>query len=206
MKIYFLLLLFIILSSNSCLLTRQDIEEEFKESDEVEIRLEPENSYDLEKKKAPAVVPKSQRLIQTENSLRGLRGQLENFIKKQEDRLEKLEQTLSDLIKDLDSRFSALKEKNKKMSPENLFRQAEEFFKNKDWKSAIVSYQSYRENNKKNKLYKAATFQIGRCFYNLKMLKEAKMFFNEVVVSFPKSSEAKRAKKLLDGIKKSKSP
>ena len=150
------------------------------------------------------------KISQIDTSLRELRGQIETMNKNQEDRSAQLEQGLLTLIQTLDLRVAALAEEiknikskdtkakeEKKDDPEVLFQKAEKLFEKEQWKAAIISYEKYREKNRKGKFYKSATFQIGLCFQKLGMYKETKVFFREVWESFPNSVEAKRAKGLL---------
>ena len=147
-----------------------------------------------------------ERFSQIEASLRELRGQIESGNKEYEDRLDQLEQGLLSLIQALDLRVAALaselESKKKKASKgkadsEKFFKKAERYFKEGAWKKAIVNYEKYREKNKKGPFYKKSTFQIGLCFQELEMHKEAKVFFREVLESFPKSAEARKAKQQL---------
>lgn len=78
---------------------------------------------------------------------------------------------------------------------------AEDLFNKKEWKSAILSYQSYRDTNPKGKNYADATYKIGVSFQELKMKDEAKVFFEEVVQKYPKSPAARKAKFRLGQIK-----
>ena len=222
-KYLFLLSLFFL---SGCLLTHKEIKEEKNRTDQEENWLDEdatasdrtknqkENKKDLVKNKhlvnSPSVI---ERISQLETSLRELRGQIDSTNKQQEDRLAELEQGLLSLIQSLDLRLAALAEEvktkkqsttkkskeKKKQSSEEFFEKAEELFQNQKWKEAIIHYEKYREKNKKNKnkFYVKSTLQIGLCFQKLEMHKEAKVFFREVVESFPKSAEAKEAKKFL---------
>ena len=148
----------------------------------------------------------SQRLSHIEDSVRQLRGDLESRDKAQKDRMDQIEQGLLALIQALDLRVASLTGAGQKTAKKKstavvkkplVFEKAEKFFKQENWKSAIVHYEKYRAQNKKGKFYEQATLQIGLCFQQLKMQKEAKVFFREVVSSFPKSAFAKEAKKQL---------
>ncbi len=150
-----------------------------------------------------------------ENNLRHLRGQVEVLTKNQADQdlniqvlsdhLKNLSQTKKEEIKE--THISNASKKPKEISDKKLektnqlekdpFKVAEKFFKESQWKQAIVYYEQYREKNKKGRWYKKATFQIGQCFKNLKMEIESRVFFQEVVNLFPKSSEATKARQLL---------
>jgi len=74
------------------------------------------------------------------------------------------------------------------------FKNAEEAFAKKDWRNAILNYESYRKNYPKGKNFEMATFKIALCFKELGMKDEAKTFFEEVISSFPDTALAKQAK------------
>lgn len=82
------------------------------------------------------------------------------------------------------------------------FEQGKEHFGKKDWKSAILSLQKYREASPKGKNVPEATYLIGVCFQELGMRDEARTFYEEVVGKFPKSGEAKKARTRLKSLKK----
>lgn len=86
------------------------------------------------------------------------------------------------------------KEKDSKSEPKGAYDEAESAFLKKEWKTAILSYQSYRDANPKGKNYADATYKIGVSFQELKMKDEAKVFFEEVLQKFPKSPSARKAK------------
>lgn len=86
----------------------------------------------------------------------------------------------------------------KKSGPYDI---AEDQFAKKEWKSAILSYQSYRDQNPKGKSYADATYKIGVSFQELNMKEEAKVFFEEVLQKFPKSPTARKAKFRLGQLK-----
>ena len=79
--------------------------------------------------------------------------------------------------------------------------QGEELFGAKKWKEAIVSYQKYRDQSPKGKMYADATYKIGVCFQELGMKDEAKTFLEDVTVKFPNSKEAKKAQFRLKSLK-----
>ena len=212
MKIYFLLLFMFFLSS--CLLTHKEIEEELElgHSDKEETVDSPTEGQENQKEEHKKTITTHEvsvveKISQMEVSIRELRGQVEKRDKVQEDRLAELEKGLLSLIQTLDLRVATLAEevKNKTRkknsvstdNPDKFFKEAEKLFKEEKWKAAIINYEKYREKNKKGQFYRKSTFQIGLCFQKLSMSKEAKVFFREVLESFPKSAEAKEAKKLL---------
>ena len=161
------------------------------------------------------------KVSEMEASVRELRGQTDLVLNKQETQeqlnqeiqtqIEELNNSLNTSLKNLEEQVTLLttgleqqKEEAKKLmenDPEYHFKAAKDFFNKENWKKAIVSYEQYREKNKTGKLFKKATFQIGQCFHNLDMKKEAQVFFKEVVSSFPKSEEAKKAKSFLTASK-----
>ena len=214
------LLFALIFSLSGCLLTHKEIMEDRKRSgseetqdwsdlEEVNVKeknKKTDNTSPTKKESLPThSVSVTERFSQIDTSLRELRGQIENIKKEQKDRIDQMEQGLLALIQALELQIAALanKAENKQESkpeedtPENSFEKAEKFFKEENWKAAIINYEKYREINKKGDFYKQSTFQIGICFQKLGMLKEAKVFFREIVESFPNSTEAKEAKKLL---------
>lgn len=87
----------------------------------------------------------------------------------------------------------AVKE-SKEKETKSAYDEAESLFVKKEWKSAILSYQSYRDATPKGKHYADATYKIGVSFQELKMKDEAKVFFEEVLQKFPKSPSARKAK------------
>ena len=74
---------------------------------------------------------------------------------------------------------------------------AKKLFENKSYEEAIAQFKKYRDQNPKGSHYPEATFYIGESFKNLKMLVEAKVFFEEIVKSYPQSLWSVRAKKYL---------
>ena len=59
---------------------------------------------------------------------------------------------------------------------------------------------SFRKENPQSLQFPIATLRIGLSFIELGLTKEAQVFFKEVVERFPKSKEAKTAKKLLENM------
>jgi TolA-binding protein len=115
---------------------------------------------------------------------------------------------LSEAVGLLTSEMTALKTASASESgsssaaKKDLFDQAEESFKAKDWKKAVLTYQKFRDSNPKSKKFAEATYKIGVAFQELGMSDEAKAFYDEVVAKFPQSAEARRAKARLKTLKK----
>ncbi len=84
----------------------------------------------------------------------------------------------------------------------SAFDDAEEFFSQKQWKKAVVLYQKYRDKSPNGADVPAATFKIGSCFQEMKMNKEARVFYEEVIEKHPKSKFAKLAQTRLNQLKK----
>lgn len=96
-----------------------------------------------------------------------------------------------------------VKEKNSKSTKDSKdnYEAADDLFNKKEWKSAILSYQAYRDANPKGSNYAQATYKIGVSFQELKMKDEAKVFFEEVIQKFPKSPAARKSKFRLGQLK-----
>ena len=188
-----LLLLMLVFLSGCFLLTHKEVGK--KKTEE----LKTESSSPV----AVLVPSNVKKWTEMEESLRELRGEMEATGKKGEDRLVELEKSLLTHFQTLDLRLAALENKigkQGKVSKQDtsiIFKSAEKLFQNGKWKPAIVKYEQYRDQNKKGKFYVKSTFQIGLCFQNLNLNQEARVFFREVVQSFPKSLEAQKARKIL---------
>ncbi len=209
------LYLFLAFLFSGCLLTHKEIQQKSRTAPEEVDEEDMSAPLDTKaKEEAPPTSPKKARpsniteqMAQMSESLRELRGDITNANKEQADRLQQVEQGLISLIQALDLRVTSLAQElekirkgpAKKTTTEEAFHKAQQLFKEEKWKSAIIQYEEYRAKNKKGKFYKQSTLQIGLCFQKLGMQKEAKVFFREVVESFPKSTESKTAHKLLSG-------
>lgn len=112
-----------------------------------------------------------------------------------EEELKKLDARITTLAADLEKMRSqpAAPASSSGKSSKTAYDEAEGLFDGKKWKEAIVSYQKYRDQHPKGKMYADSTYKIGVCFQELKMKDEAKAFFDEVTAKFPKSKEAKKA-------------
>ncbi|HPI39395.1 MAG TPA: tetratricopeptide repeat protein [Pseudobdellovibrionaceae bacterium] len=123
-------------------------------------------------------------------------SQLEEELKKLKSQFGELQREIEDIKTSKNSKTSkTTKEKND--STQNVLQDADTYFKNQEWKEAILNYEKYRETNPKGKKLDEATYKIGLCFLELKMSDEAKTFFEEVVRKYPNSSYVKKAKQKL---------
>lgn len=77
---------------------------------------------------------------------------------------------------------------------QNAYTTGEELFQKKEWKKAILSFQSFVEESPKNKLVPEAKYKIGVCFQELGLKDEASAFYEEVLAQYPKSESGKKAK------------
>lgn len=68
----------------------------------------------------------------------------------------------------------------------------------KNYKKSIVQYSKVQEVDEESARIPVSLYKIGLSFQSLKMNKEAKGFFRELVERFPKSPEAKKAKSKLN--------
>lgn len=75
----------------------------------------------------------------------------------------------------------------------------------KNYKKAIVSFSKVQDVHDKSHLIPLSLLRIGQSFQSLKMNKEARSFYNELVERYPKAPEAKKARSKLAGIGGSKS-
>ena len=83
----------------------------------------------------------------------------------------------------------------------DLFEQAQTYFKNKQWKKAIFSYEEFRKKEPQSTHKELATLNIGISFMQLGLKKDAQFFFQEVVNQYPQSEVAKQARLFLEQVK-----
>lgn len=79
---------------------------------------------------------------------------------------------------------------------------AEDYFSQKEWKKAIVSYQKYIDENQKSKNVPEAKYKTGVCFQELGLKDEALAFYEEVALQYPQSLSGKKAKTRIAKLKK----
>lgn len=214
MKIQFLIcLLVLVILQTACLKTRSELEGvELQRSNQAQITSAQQSKADSESK-----------LYAMQDELRNIMGRLESLERKQTESANKgpTNEELIEQMKIFEQNISSLKLKIEELeaqlkAPAKLggetgakesatkvaeWEQAEELFNKKEWKNAILKYQSYRDLYPKGPNYAMATYKIGVCFQELKMKDEAKAFYEEVLQKFPKSSTAKKAKFRLNQLK-----
>lgn len=81
-----------------------------------------------------------------------------------------------------------------------IFSTAEDLFKQKKWKEAILQYDEYKKKSPKGKAIPEAIYKTGVCFQELGMKDEAKVFYQEVIAKFQKSEYARKAQIRLKSI------
>jgi TolA-binding protein len=86
------------------------------------------------------------------------------------------------------------------------FENGEAAFMKKEFKEAIMSYQSYVDANPKGKHTPEAKYKIGVSFQELGKRDEAFAFYEEVMDQYPKTEAGKKAKIRLGSLKKTKKP
>lgn len=77
---------------------------------------------------------------------------------------------------------------------QNSYSTGEELFQKKEWKKAILSFQTFVEDSPKSKLTPEAKYKIGVCFQELGLRDEASAFYEEVLAQYPKTESGKKAK------------
>lgn len=194
---------------SGCLMTRNEVSEEKRMQQQVS---------QLQKNRAD----QDANLSNYDERLRSLHGRLETVehqvqvltqenadlrtkLLSSENRFKELEQA----ILQVEHSASAKKVEEERPEPANskdkkrsAYDEAEEFFSQKQWKKAIAFYQKYRDKNPTGPDFGNATLKIGMCFHELKMFKEARVFYEEIIEKYPKSKIAKTAQAKLNQLKK----
>ena len=78
---------------------------------------------------------------------------------------------------------------------EATFLRGEAYYALKDYKKAIADYSKFQEKYTTSPKNGVALYKIGLSFEALGMKEEAKTFYQELIDKFPKSAEAKAARK-----------
>lgn len=143
--------------------------------------------------------------IEENNSEQKLKQKLNEKLKFYEETLLSIDKRVTDLSKKIEKpRAVSKKRKNKKKQSKrklSLYQLARKDFSTKNWKSAILKFQKFREKQSNGKRYIESTYKIGVSFMSLGLGQEAKVFFNEIISKFPKSQFAKKSKINLKAIK-----
>jgi len=95
----------------------------------------------------------------------------------------------------IESLNAYLKSPKAKKVEDATFLRAEAYYKAKQYKKAIVDYSKFPEKFTKSDYMPVALYKIGLSFDALNMHEDAKGFYQELIEKFPKSPEAKKARK-----------
>ena len=203
--------------SVGCLKTRQDLEEQEQR------QVMQQQVSTLQQRNADS----NSKISEFESAIRETTGKIDTVEAKQRARDQEVSQELKlqadnqmalakkmDLIQEevvaLQAQVQALQaelsgksdsKKQASSSKKSSFDDGNEKFNQKDWKRAILAFQKYREENPKSAKVPEAIYKIGVCFQELGMSNEAKAFYDEVVVKYPKSADAAKAKSRLRSLK-----
>lgn len=140
--------------------------------------------------------------VQTETQMvQEQKGDLERKLVAYQEALTKMEAQLVNLNAEVQALRAEKAESQKKSTFKNAFEEGQSYFDKKEWKTAILAFQKYRDQNPKGKNFAEATYRIGVSFQELSMKDEAKTFYDEVVASFPQSDAARKAKIRLKSLK-----
>jgi TolA-binding protein len=90
-----------------------------------------------------------------------------------------------------------LKEADQKEVAEAIYIRAESYFKQKQYKRAIVDFSKFPERFQKSPYHPKALLRIAESFAAMGMKEDSKVFYSEIVDKFPKTAEGKLAKKRL---------
>ena len=153
-----------------------------------------EGSRSLSNKLSSFSKKKPEELQQSLNSVKERLDFLErNMLSKSDldSAIEPLRRELSDIKK------NQTKVEEKPVKKKTMLEQAEEHFKNKNWKQAIFAYEEFRKKEPQSGKFAEATLNIGLSFQKLELKEEAKVFFQEVIEQFPRSESASSARQAL---------
>ena len=119
--------------------------------------------------------------------------------------LEKRIATLEEAVLALDKKVG-LKKKSGSASkvaankPKGFFAIGKDLVAKKQYEKAILMFEKYRTKYPRGKKYAAATYEIGHCFEKLKLPRDAKAFYQEIVERYPKTKMSARAQSKLKKI------
>lgn len=139
-----------------------------------------------------AVSPDSQKIALLQEALAKMELQLQKLEGEKEQVSNKKSSdanlNLKKEVKDTSSTSTSIDKK------QSAYIVGEELFQKKEWKKAILSFQTFVEESPKNKLVPEAKYKIGVCFQELGLKDEASAFYEEVLAQYPKTESGKKAK------------
>ncbi len=139
-----------------------------------------------------AVNPDSQKIALLQDALAKMELQLQKLEGEKEHTPNKKSSDANLNLKKDTSVTPSVSDKSDKK--QNAYTTGEELFQKKEWKKAILSFQSFVEESPKSKLVPEAKYKIGVCFQELGLKDEAAAFYEEVLAQYPKSESGKKAK------------
>lgn len=92
-------------------------------------------------------------------------------------------------------------QKNSEEYKKTQFLMGEVLFSSKDYASAALEFAEFQKNYPSDKRSPQALYKQAWCFKNLGKNKEARLFFEDVIKSYPKHDMARRAKRDLKALK-----
>ncbi len=146
-----------------------------------------------EKEASQATVnPDSQKIALLQDALAKMELQLQKLEGEKEHALNKKSSDANlNIKKDVKDTSAASTVSEKKQS---TYVVGEDLFQKKEWKKAILSFQTFVEESPKSKLAPEAKYKIGVCFQELGLKDEASAFYEEVLAQYPKTESGKKAK------------
>ncbi len=86
-------------------------------------------------------------------------------------------------------------------SKKSQFFLAESFFSNKEYAAAALEFAEYRKQYAKDSLVPTAIYRQAHCFRGLGKLKEARLFFQELIENYPRHVLTTKAKQEMKRLK-----
>ncbi|MBY0553744.1 tetratricopeptide repeat protein [bacterium] len=147
------------------------------------------------KEKETTATADSQKIVLLQEALAKMEGQIQRL----ETELP-INKTTDGVLKNIEDTEEVTAEvSQKKLGP---YETAQEFFSNKLWKKAILSFNEYTSKYPKGKNVDDAKYKIGVCFEELGMKDEAMAYYEEVAANHAKSDAGKKSKARLTKLKK----
>lgn len=121
-------------------------------------------------------------------------------MQKLEAKLKIYEQSIAALEEEV-VHLKALKTPAKKVAKKGIFERAQGHMDDKNWKKAILEFENYRKKYPRGRRISLATYYIGVCFQELGLKDEAKVFYQETVDKYPKTTAFNKASYRLKQLK-----
>lgn len=122
-------------------------------------------------------------------------------VKELEKRIATLEEAVLALDKKVGLKTKASKSSNvAAKKAKGFFTIGKDLVAKKEYEKAILVFEKYRTKYPRGKKYAAATYEIGQCFEKLKLPRDAKAFYQEIIERYPKTKMSARAQSKLKKI------